>query len=69
MLMTTACTSNLSQSMYPATVRSIYQASLFFVHWMQLASSLEMITQEVVVSFQLPAGAQLLTHLDDVTFL
>jgi hypothetical protein len=68
MLMTTACTSNLSWSMYAATGRSIYQTSLFFFHWMQLASYLEMITHEVIVSFQIP-GAQLLTHLDDVTFL
>jgi hypothetical protein len=42
--MTAACTSNLSWSMYPAIGRSIYQTSLLFVHWIQLACSLEIIT-------------------------
>jgi hypothetical protein len=56
--MATACTSNISWSMYPATgSENIYQISLLFVHWMQLASSLDA-TQihSIVPAFMYPSA-------------
>jgi len=56
--MATACTSNISWSMYPATgSENIHQISLLFVHWMQLASSLDVTRiHSIIPAFMYPSG-------------